>query len=110
MNKRFDDGDNYFDKMDHSLDRMDTQIEYIEKENDNNQRFAGPKLQAQQPRLAVRAGVLQDKKTRDRKKGVALVRPASAIQPSLQLPKKTSVTLRSTKAPECQSRASHLWR
>ena len=53
-------------KMDNLLVRGDYKLDDMEKEARNtNQCRAGLQNQAQQPRLAMKADVLEDKKTRD---------------------------------------------
>ena len=64
---------NRFDRTTSCFDQKDKRFEESREsiKNKNNQRPAGLQLQAQQPRLAGKADVFQDKKIRDRKEGVA---------------------------------------
>ena len=113
------------------LDRMENKIEDMEKEVQNNQRPDELKqLQAQQPRLAVKAGAFQDKKTRESKEGFAadgILAGISSDRVHNDLMRLTSfgfqehtepsaltlyelVMLWLTEAPKCKSRVSQTWR
>ena len=58
--------DKYFDKM----TSQDKRFEYMKGQNKNNQRVAGLQYQAQQLRLAAKADVQQDRKTREHKESI----------------------------------------
>ena len=62
--------DKRFDTWGSCIDRIDKKIEDTEEENKNNQCPAGLELQTQQPHLAVKADIFQDKKTRESKQGL----------------------------------------
>ena len=70
--KTFEEVNKKFEKMDKLLVRRGNKLDDIVKEIRNtNQRCAGLQHQDQQPRLAVKADVLKDKKTRESREDFA---------------------------------------
>ena len=73
LKRDFEEMKNRFDRMKNHFAQQNKWFEELKEgtKNQNSQRLAGLQLQAQQPRLAAKADVKQDKNTHDRKKGVA---------------------------------------